>query len=268
MRRHAVVAVANAAVCMLLALVAAENLVHAQADSKYTLANASDSDDSPSPAAGASAPTSSTEPSGSAQSNAPSSNRAESSLFYFLTMSGKTSADFTPLTGEEKVRAYAKGLFSPFHFVTAASAAGITQWRDVPHSWGQGAEGFGHRFGNYFAKQTTQRTLRLAGEELLHEDNRYFGSGEHSFGRRIMYAVKSGFLARKDDGTRRLSLSQIGSTAGGSFISRLWQPSTNSSAGDGAVSFGIGMATNAGTNILREFLPDITRHIFRRNDAN
>jgi hypothetical protein len=179
-----------------------------------------------------------------------------------MYMAGRTQADFKPLTAGDKIKVYAKGLFSPFHFLTAATAAGITQWEDVPRPWGQGAEGFGHRFGNYVAKQTVQRSLRLAAEELLHEDNRYFGSGEHGFGRRAWYALKNSVLARRDDGSRRISISQIGSTAGAAFISRLWQPSTNNSAGDGATSFGIAMGANAGINVMREFLPDVTRHIF------
>jgi hypothetical protein len=32
------------------------------------------------------------------------------------------------------------------------------------------------------------------------------------------------------------------------------------------VSFGISMATNAGVNVVREFLPDVTRHIFRHGE--
>jgi hypothetical protein len=84
----------------------------------------------------------------------------------------------------------------------------------------------------------------------------------------VKYAVKSSVLARSDDGTQHLSVSQIGSTAGAAFISRLWQPRSNNSAGDGAVSFGISMATNAGVNVIREFLPDITRHVFRRSESS
>jgi hypothetical protein len=40
------------------------------------------------------------------------------------------------------------------------------------------------------------------------------------------------------------------------------------SAGDGAVSVGIGMAANAGVKILREFMPDVTKHVFRRYLTN
>jgi len=239
-----------------IALVAAESTVCAQ---------------TPAPSAGTGDPSAPANPAAQPVNlpyYSPSPNRAESSLFYFLMMSGRTQADFQPLTAADKAKVYAKGLFSPFHFLTAAASAGITQWEDVPASWGQGAEGFGRRFGNYFVKQTVQRTLRLGGEELLQEDNRYFGSGEHGVGRRIVYAVKMSILARTDDGSTRISLSEIGSTAGAAFISRLWQPSTNSSAGDGAMSFGISMATNAGVNVLREFLPNVTRHVFWRHQES
>ena len=87
-------------------------------------------------------------------------------------------------------------------------------------------------------------------------------------GRRILYAPKSSVMARGNDGNQHVSISQVGSIAGASFISRLWQPSTNNSAGDGAVSFGIGMGVNAGLSVLREFLPDLTRHVFLRNPQN
>jgi hypothetical protein len=181
-----------------------------------------------------------------------------------MNMSGRKQADFKPLTAGQKAKFYARGMFGPMMFLSAGVSAGVTQAMDVPAPWGQGAEGYFHRFGNYLAKQGVQRTLRLGGEELLHEDNRYFQSGEHGFGRRMMYAIKSSVMARSDNGTQHISISQIGSIAGASFISRLWQPSTNNSAGDGATSFGIGMGVNVGWHIAREFLPDISRHVFRR----
>jgi len=249
-----------------LILIASQNVTYAQTDNKTV-----PSDSSADREATAPSPDSSTVPSPDssvasesvvATSNnavAPSNNKVKNSLFYFLVMSGRTQDQFKPLTQKERTEAYAKGLFSPFHFVTAAGSAGITQWEDVPQAWGQGAEGYGHRFGNYFAKQTVQRTLRWWGESALHEDNRYFGSGKHGLLPRARYAIVSSVLARHNDGKQYFSFSQLGSTAGAAFISRLWQPSTNSSAGDGAMSFGISMGTNAGLNIFREFLPDIMR---------
>lgn len=188
----------------------------------------------------------------------------ESSLFYSLFMSGKTQDQFKPLTARERVKVYSEDLFSPFHIFMAGAAAGITQAQNVPPEWGQGAVGYGRRFANYYAYALTSDMLQMAGEDLLHEDNLYYGSGERGVWKRVKYAVKSSVLARGADGSQHLSISQIGSTAGAAFISRLWQPKDDRTAGDGAVSFGISMATNAGVNVIREFLPDVTRHIFRR----
>jgi hypothetical protein len=108
----------------------------------------------------------------------------------------------------------------------------------------------------------------MIGEDILHEDNFYYGSGEHGFWKRTKYAVKSSVLARGADGTQHFSISQVGSTAGAAFISRLWQPRSQDTAADGAKSFGISLATNAGVNVLREFLPDVARHIFRRGEES
>jgi len=191
---------------------------------------------------------------------------AESSLFYSLFMAGKTQDQFKPLTAKERLELYAKDLLSPFHFMMAGASAGITQLQNVPPEWGQGAEGYARRFANYYSYATVSSMLQMGGEDLLHEDNLYYNSGYHGVWRRMKYAVKSSVLARGSDGTQHFSISQVGSTAGAAFISRLWQPRSNDSAGDGAVSFGLSMASNAYINVIREFLPDITRHIFRRGE--
>jgi len=193
-----------------------------------------------------------------------SSSKIEHSLFSSLFMAGKTQDKFKPLTAKKRLKVYSDDLFSPFHFFMAGVSAGVTQAQNVPPEWGQGAEGFGRRYANYYASATVSNMLQMAGEDLLHEDNLYYGSGEHGVWRRVKYAVKSSVLARGSDGTQHFSISQLGSTAGAAFISRLWQPKDDRSAGDGAVSFGIAMATNAGVNVVREFLPDVTRHIFHR----
>jgi hypothetical protein len=191
--------------------------------------------------------------------------RIESSLFSSLFMAGKTQDQFVPLTPRERIGVYSRDLFSPVHFALAGLSAGITQAQDSPKQWGQGAAGYGTRFANYYAEAVVADVLQMTGEDLLHEDNLYYGSGETGFGSRVAYAVKSSVLARGRDGTQHFSISQVGSTAAASFISRLWQPAGHGSASDGAVNFGISMATNAGVNVVREFLPDFTRHIFRRS---
>jgi hypothetical protein len=62
-----------------------------------------------------------------------------------------------------------------------------------------------------------------------------------------------------------VSISQLGGVAAGAFLSRYWQPPSQRSAGDGAVSFGITMASNMGFSVLKEFLPDLGRIISKKH---
>jgi hypothetical protein len=91
----------------------------------------------------------------------------------------------------------------------------------------------------------------------LHEDNRYFNSGKQGVWARTGYALASGILARHDDGSQHFSISQVGGVAAGAFLARTWLPPSQSSASDGAISFGITMASNMGFSVVKEFLPDL-----------
>ena len=139
-------------------------------------------------------------------------------------------------------------------FVLSAAHAGVSQLRNSPHEWDQGAEGFGRRYGNAYAQRIIGQTIENGLAFGLHEDNRYFRSGKHGIGR-LGYAITSTLLTRHDDGSRFISISGIGGPAGSAFISRAWQPRSISSMGSGARSFGIGMGVRASLNIGREFLP-------------
>ena len=138
--------------------------------------------------------------SGSAATQQPSNEApptaVESSLFSSLFMSGKTQDQFEPLTPKERLVVYAKDLFGPFHLLLAGVSAGITQLQDSPKEWGEGAQGYGIRYANYYGIAIISSILQMGGEDLLHEDNLYYGSGEHGLWKRMKYAVKSSVLAR------------------------------------------------------------------------
>jgi len=164
---------------------------------------------------------------------------------------------FVPMTEAERLRECLKNVTSPASVLGAAASAGIGQWRNSPEQWGQGAEGYGRRFGSAYAQNIVRQTLIFGASSVLHEDDRYFRLGQSGFKARIWYAVRSTFLARRDDGTSRFSYSRIGGIAGASFISRLWQPATTGGIENAAANIGTSIAATAGFNLAREFLPDI-----------
>ena len=197
-------------------------------------------------------------------SNTPKS-RGIDNLFNYLNMAGtETAANFRPLTQRERRNIYLKSMVNPFMYVKAGFSAGLDQWHDKPHEWGQGASGYGKRFANITGQYATQRTVTWGLSSLLHEDNRYFNSGMKSFWPRTKYALLSGIVARRDDGRRRFSISQVGGTAAGAFLANTWLPPSQNSAGSGAVSFGISMGVNIGFSVVKEFLPDVGRAIAKK----
>jgi len=183
-------------------------------------------------------------------------------LLNYLNMAGTMKAsEFRPLTLKQRAQNYAETMVNPFGFIKAGLSAGIDQWNDKPVEWEQGASGYGKRLANLLGQYSIQRTVTFGLGSVLHEDNRYFNSGKTGFWPRTRYAVASGILARHDDGSRHVSISQLGGVAAGAFLSRTWQPQSENSAGAGAVSFGITMAGNMGFGIVKEFLPDIERAV-------
>lgn len=186
-------------------------------------------------------------------------------LFNYLNMAGTTKArDFRPLSQKERTDLYLKTMVNPFGYVKAGFSAGIDQWNDKPQEWEQGASGYGKRYANIVGQYTIQRTVTFGLSGVFHEDNRYFNSGKEGFWPRTGYAVASGILARHDDGTRHVSISQLGGVAAGAFLSRAWQPPSQDSPGDAAVSFGITMLSNMGFGVVKEFLPDLGRAIVKK----
>ena len=166
-----------------------------------------------------------------------------------------------PMDQRERFHQYLEDLSRPSFVIGVAATAGLGQWENSPKEWMQGSEGYSKRLGDAFAQHIMMETMMFGAASTLHEDNRYFPSGKSGFGGRLKYAIASTFLARKDDGNWRLSYSRIGATAGTAFLSRVWQPRSTGTAGDGATSFGISEGTQVGLSVAREFLPRLFHHI-------
>ncbi len=187
-------------------------------------------------------------------------------LFNYLNMAGTMKASqFRPLTQRERTNIYLETMVNPLGYIKAGFSGGIDQWNDKPREWEQGASGYGKRVANIVGQYSIQRTVTFGLASALHEDNRYFNSGKTGFWPRAGYSLASGVLARHDDGSRHVSLSQLAGVAAGAFFCRSWLPPSQHSAGDGAVSFGITMSSNMGFSVLKEFLPDLGRAITKKH---
>jgi hypothetical protein len=170
--------------------------------------------------------------------------------------SGTTPA-FRPLTQSQRFHDYLKSTISLEELLRTAAGAGIEQSLNTPHEWGQGAGAYGVRLANVFGQDLLRQTLMYGSADLLHEDNRYLPMEEGGASARFKYAVESTFLARKADGSRRLSYSRLGSYLAIAFVSREWQPRSTRGPGSAMASFGTTLSAEAGFNVAREFLPKL-----------
>jgi hypothetical protein len=183
-------------------------------------------------------------------------------IFRYMNMAdAKTQTEFRTMTQRERNEYYAKTVVSPLRFAESGISGGINQWRQSPAGWELGASGFGKRAGSAFAGRAVGRTVTFGLESALHEDNRYFLSGYDSVWSRTRYALASSVLARRDNGRRTISVSELAGQVGAAFISRAWQPPGANSPLNGAEALGYGLLFHAGFSVAKEFLPDAFRKI-------
>lgn len=167
----------------------------------------------------------------------------------------RLAEDFVPMTRTERAAYYESQIAGPNALFETAVQGGLYQGLDRPREYGQGTEGYALRFGSLYGQRIIAESFENGLALWRDEDNRYFNSGEHGVLRRIAYAAASTLLARHDDGSRSLSVSGIGGTAIGAFVSRTWASRSTTTLGDGAVEFGISMGLRFGFHLAHEFSP-------------
>jgi hypothetical protein len=132
-----------------------------------------------------------------------------------------------------------------------AASAGVAQLRKKPSKYGSGAKGFGKRLGAGFATNAVNQTVKHGVAAKLHEDLHYQRSNKKGVGPRLGYALKSTVITRNTKtGKGTPAAGRIaGHAAAGAFTQGVL------AAGSGASTAGVGLAADAGANIVREFVP-------------
>ena len=175
------------------------------------------------------------------------------------------TADPPPLFPKQKFYLAWKSVQDPVTILGVAFLAGIYQATDIPGGYGQGAEGYGRRFGAAYGDVIFGTFIGSAIlPSVLHQDPRYFYLGpDYSTKKRWAHALENSVLARNDR-TKKWEPNYSGII--GSFaaagISYSYLPASDRTAGlylqDALVR--VGESSVAG--ILQEFvLRKFTSHV-------
>jgi len=166
-----------------------------------------------------------------------------------------------PLAVEDKFALYLKRTYGPGAFLKSGAVAGINQARNRPVEWGRGWDGYGDRFESSMGQRAVANTISFGVGALRREDPRYFPSGQTRILARIGSALAQTFVVHTDNGGRTVAIGRVAGAFGGGFVSRTWQPEGHGIIWPGVQSGAISLASGAVSNVIREFWPDIKKHL-------
>ena len=161
-----------------------------------------------------------------------------------------------PLTSKQKFGLAWKTTIDPVSFALIGVIAGIQQSQNQFSGYGQGAEGYGKRYGASYANFVSGTFIGGAIlPSLLKQDPRYFYKGTGSKRSRILYAIATSVICKGDNGRWQPNYSSIGGNLAAGAISNLYYPEKDRD-GVGLTFEGgaIGIGATAGANLIEEFL--------------
>lgn len=168
-----------------------------------------------------------------------------------------------PMAKRQKFELAWKSTIDPSSFIIEAGFAGIQQAQNDYPGFGQGAEGYGKRFGAGMATESTGNILGGAVFPILfRQDPRYFYKGTGSFWSRAGYALSTAVIIRGDNGRWQPSYSGILGNFSAAGLSNLYYPASSRQGAGLTISNGVvGIAFNGASNLLQEFvLRKLTTH--------
>lgn len=164
--------------------------------------------------------------------------------------------DAAPLNVKQKFKLAWKSSVDPVTFLLTGAVAGAQQADNVFKGYGQGAQGYGKRYGADYADLVSNTFIGSAIlPSLLKQDPRYFYKGTGSTRSRILYALKNSVMCKGDNGRWQPNYSDIlGSLAAGG-LSNLYYPADDRHGA--ALTFentALGIGATAVANLLQEFV--------------
>jgi hypothetical protein len=168
-----------------------------------------------------------------------------------------------PMTGGEKFHLFVTSAFDPVTFVLIGAQAGVSQAQDSFPSYGQGAEGYGKRYGAAFADSVSATFFsNYFYPVVFKQDPRYFRVGPgHSFKRRFVHSLTDQLVTHQDSGRRNFPFSNVGGALTSGGISNIYYPPPDRGFGLTMSRAGIALLYGELGGIFNEFWPDVQNRI-------
>ena len=184
----------------------------------------------------------------------------------FLTL--ENANQVPPLTTGQKYKVVARSSFDYVQYPWYGFLSGISQAENSEPGYGQGAQGYGKRFGAAMADGTIENFMTSAVfPSLLRQDPRFFQSGHGGFRRRAWYAFTRILVTRGDNGNSQFNYSEVVGSALSSAISTYsYHPHADKTVSNTGKVWGTQVGYDALTYVVKEFWPDIRRKLRKKKE--
>ncbi|HSS97400.1 MAG TPA: hypothetical protein VLK33_10230 [Terriglobales bacterium] len=174
-----------------------------------------------------------------------------------------------PISSGKKYRLATAQVFDYFAFPFNGVLAALDQASNSPKSWKQGWGAYGKRYGASFADNSIGTYMTTAiFPSMLHEDPRYFQSGQGSFSHRAYYSISRLVVAHTDSGHSRFNYSEIFGNALAAGISNAYHAPEDRTWGRNLTTYAMLDTWDGAANLLKEFWPDIHRKMQHKHKVN
>jgi hypothetical protein len=173
--------------------------------------------------------------------------------------------DYTPLSARCKFNLFLQQTHSPYTFVSAGVQATWAQATGQWRSYGGGMQGWAKRFGATLADTESRRFIQTyALSTILQQDPRYFPSAKRTLIARVWYSTTRVVVTKSDNGNSAFNTSEFLGALLSSALQNAYYPRDDQTLGDTMNRFGGALSSDAITDLLREFAPDMKR-LFRKH---
>jgi hypothetical protein len=163
--------------------------------------------------------------------------------------------DAVPLTSKQKFELASKMVIDPFTFGLTGVVAGAQQAENQFSGYGQGAQGYGKRFGAAYADIVSSTFIGSAIlPSILKQDPRYFYKGTGTKRSRLLYALANSVICKGDNREWQANYSNIaGSLIAGGLANLYYPKSDRNRVGFVFENTAIGIGETAVLDVLQEF---------------
>ena len=160
-----------------------------------------------------------------------------------------------PLTVRQKFTLATKNASDPGNFVLAGAVSGIQQAANAFPGYGQGAAGFGRRYGANLGNLVIGSYMGGAVlPSLFHQDPRYFYKGTGTKRSRFVYAATRALVTRGDNGHTQPNVAGVLGDLSAAAISNAYYPASDRQGAGLFLTNGLlSLAGDAMSGVVQEF---------------